>query len=191
MTINSTINSSPGGNGFAARNAEPLLGAIIDLGYISRFLPAIFGAIFLGVFGAPLSAQTQTNPHPQILFVHLRLTNGAVQLVSTNLRPGLLKSPATRRPRVAVTYEVLSIERAMLWKGTIPHPAFLDLENPSPDAPHQLERRLIRRESIDFTVRIPFQPEAEKVEFYETDPGKEKSAATSLGSVYLRRPAQE
>src|SRR5438552_366221 len=86
----------------------------------------------------------------QILFLHLRLTNGTVVLLSSRERPGVLKGATEHFRKHGLHYEVRASSGETLWQGTIEHPGRFDLEYPAADAPGQLERKRVERQNVDF-----------------------------------------
>jgi len=148
----------------------------------------LFLALVLFHLAPGLMAQTEP---PQILFLHLRLTNGTIVLLSTNVQPGMVKAQRHRTYHHALHYEVRSVSGLTTWKAALDHPQWHYLEYPDPENPGRLRRQEVRRDTLDFMIRIPWQAEAEKVEFYElAESGPAKASRKILASIDLKARSQ-
>lgn len=132
------------------------------------------------LWAAPLPAQT--NSGPQILFLHLKLTNQVISLVEANVRPGVLK-PASNSEADGVEFELVSTAGAVFWKGAMANPSVRHVEYEDPPHSGQLRRKAIPLDEAEFTVRVPVVPGATRVDFYKLDPPA--SAARNIVSRKL------
>jgi hypothetical protein len=135
------------------------------------------------------TALAQTNPPPQILFLHLVISNQVVSLVDSNLRPGVLK-PAPEADSTGLFYELVSEAGALLWNGSMADPGVRHLEFENPANPGELQRKTVQLDRPEFTLRVPFHPKARRVNFFKLSagpPGSVQPAVTraSLGSITL------
>ena len=146
----------------------------------------------LGVVGllTPTPTRAQTNSTPQILFLHLKLTNQTVTLVDSVTRPGVLKPP--RDAAVDdLHYELFSASSASLWKAAVANPSILHLEYEEPPGSGQLKRKTVVLDEAEFTARVPLVPEAKQIEFYRLEPsvpnakGERALTRRSLGTLRL------
>ena len=155
--------------------------------------------VFLALLGLAggWRAFAQTNPSPQILFLHLVITNQTVSLVDSNLRPGLLK-PTPEADSTGLFYEQVSEAGAMLCKGSMADPSVHHLEFENPAKPGGLQRKTVQLDKVEFTLRVPFHAAARRVNFFKLPvgpPGTVQPAVTrvSLGSITLpsdKHPSQ-
>lgn len=151
----------------------------------------LWATIPLLLFHFTSTLMGESGPPPQILFLHLRLTNNVVVLLSTNVQPGVVKPQRHRTDKHALHCEVRSITGLTIWKAAVDHPQWLYLEYPDPENPGQMRRKEVRRETPDFTVRIPLQPDAETIEFYElSDSGPAKASRKIMGKIELKARSQ-
>jgi hypothetical protein len=141
--------------------------------------------------------EAQTNKQPQILFLHLVVTNQAVSLVDSNLRPGVLK-PGLEADSTGLFYELVSEAGATLWKGSMADPSVRHLEYEDPANPGKLQRKSVQLDKVEFTLRMPFHQAARRINFFKLAsdaPGtaRQEASRTSLGSVTLplnKQPSQ-
>jgi hypothetical protein len=143
------------------------------------------------------ASSAQTNPPPQILFLHLVISNQIVSLVDSNLRPGVLK-PAPEADSTGLFYEQVSESGATLWKGSTADPTVRHLEFEDPTKPGELQRKTVQLDKAEFMLRIPFHPTARRLNFFKLPagpPGTVQPAVTrvSFGSITLpsdKHPSQ-
>ncbi len=135
------------------------------------------------------AAEAQTNTQPQILFLHLMLTNQVVSLVDSSLRPGMLK-PGLEADSTGLFYELVSEAGATLWKGSMADPSVRLLEYEDPANPGKLQRKRVPLEKAEFTLRVPFHQVARRITFFKlasNGPGaaQQEVSRISLGSIAL------
>ena len=143
------------------------------------------------------AAEAQTNQQPQILFLHLVVTNQAVSLVDSNLRPGVLK-PGLEADSTSLFYELVSEAGATLWKGSMADPSVRHLEYEDPANPGKLQRKSVQLDKAEFTLRVPFHQAAQRINFFKLPSGapgtaRQEVARISLGSITLpldKQPSQ-
>jgi hypothetical protein len=143
---------------------------------------------FLLLAGAR-AAEAQTNPQPHILFLHLKVTNQAVSLVDSNLRPGVLK-PGREADSTGLFYELVSEAGTTIWKGSMADPNLRHLEYEDPANPGKLQRKRVQLDEAEFTLRVPFHQAARRINFFKlassaAGAASQKSSRTSLGSITL------
>jgi hypothetical protein len=135
--------------------------------------------------------RAQSNSTPQILFLHLKVTNQVVWLVSSVTRPGVLKTP---RDAAAddLHYELFSASGESLWKAAVADPTILRLEYEEPPGSGNLKRKTVVLKEAEFTVRVPVVPQDRRIDFYKLEPsgvpdgkGVKPLTRKSLGSLDL------
>jgi hypothetical protein len=148
-------------------------------------------AFCLGVLLSARSAMAETNGVPQIRFLHLKLKDQAISLVSAETRPGKLKPPLASSP-ADLQYELVSDSNKVLWTGVTPDPAVRHLEYEDPPESGKLARKMVVLSEVEFVVRVPVVERAIRVDFYrlETSVSGEKAlngvARRLLGSIDVR-----
>jgi hypothetical protein len=149
-------------------------------------------AASLAVLGlvTPASMLAQTNATPQILFLHLRVTNQTVSLVGFATQPGVLKR-ARDAAADELHYEMVSATSESLWKAAVADPTIRHLEYEEPPGSGNLKRKTIVLAGTEFTIRVPVLPKARRIDFYRLEPsapgaiGERALTRKSLGSVVL------
>jgi len=151
---------------------------------------AAAGLTFFGLLTAT-PAPAQSNSAPQILFLHLRITNEVVSLVSSVARPGVLKAPREAAGD-DLRYELLSASRKSLWKAGVADPTIRRLEYEEPPGSGNLKHKTLVLKEAEFTIRVPVLAEARRIDFYRLEPsgapdaeGRRAVTRRSLGSLTL------
>jgi hypothetical protein len=121
---------------------------------------------------------------PGILFLHLRMTNGRVELVQQTRTPGRLKQRAPAGG--AVQIELQSKTGETLWTQFIDDPASRRIEYEDPAQPGRLIAREITLTNVDFTVRVPVHPAAESAALFRGGGSAAKAARREVGRVQLQ-----
>lgn len=118
--------------------------------------------LFSGFFRIFL--QQEDNEH--ILFLNLKMINGHIHIEDFNVVQGKLKSPkiiSYHKDNILVN--VKNIANDMLYEAAISDPS--DLKYEYENAEGSLETKQIVLDSVNFTVRIPYDPSIYEVEFYK------------------------
>ncbi len=95
-----------------------------------------------------------------IWFLHFRMTSNHVVLVSQKKTPGTLKRSRVAEAPRALELELESANGAKLWTQSLDDPAVRRLEYEDPAEPGRLRVREVTLTNVEFTVRVPFQPNA-------------------------------
>lgn len=142
---------------------------------------------------APLNAQT--NEPPRILFLHLKLKGQAISLVNATAVPGVLKPARTMRG--GIRYEIISTNGVRLWQGAMADPRVERPDFPALDDSDKTPRpALPRPDELEFTLRVPCLPAAQRIDFYTLEPPPSGDVAATnavkkiLGSLPLTTPAK-
>jgi len=115
------------------------------------------------------SAPVAKSKSDRILFVNLKLVEGQVFLESTNVAKGTLKkSKDIAYADNDLLYRVFSSSGAVLFEGAIADPSVLRLEYV--DEAGQLQHNVSVLKSVDFSIRVPFADDAQRVIFYKIGP---------------------
>lgn len=154
---------------------------------------AWIGAAFLVfILAAANSLPAQTPSAAQIVFLKFKMTNDTLTLVQSALRPGVLKQKRGGETRGEISYEVRSSSGKLLWREAMEDPLLQRFEYEEPANPGQIKIKAVKLNEAEFTLRLPFKPEAHRIEFYrqnspEANQGRLKaSRRVTLGSMLLQ-----
>jgi hypothetical protein len=101
-----------------------------------------------------------------ILFLHLRLKNGVVTLVSSAVRPGVLKQPRDGKARGALTFQMVTADGVTLENSAAEDPSTQRLEYEDPNNPGHFLVKVIQSPDVEFTVRLPHHTAGRQVKFF-------------------------
>lgn len=118
--------------------------------------------LLLGACGANLVCAQE--PPSQIFFLHLKLQNNQVSLVSASVAPGRLK--VFSEHDAALDLEVATSAGQVLWTNSVADPSFRHLEYEDPDHPGQIINKEVQLTNAEFAVRVPVIRDAHHVNFY-------------------------
>ena len=137
----------------------------------------------------------QTNEPPRILFLHLKLKGQTISLVNATAVPGVLKP--SRAAQGNIRYEIISTNGVPLWQGAMTDPRDERPDFPALDDSDKTPRQPPPRpDELEFTLRVPGLPSAQRIDFYTLEPPpSDDGAATNavkkiLGSLPLTTPAK-
>jgi hypothetical protein len=125
----------------------------------------------------------------RIAFVHIRVEGGVLVLDGVKVVEGDMKFP--RRLGLVeghLYFEVLDVSGKRLFEGTVPDPSSRRLEYADEDG--TLHSKTVEIESAFFSIRIPFDADAQTIKFYSIEiqgDGKARLARAreALGSVTI------
>jgi len=147
---------------------------------------AILSLFLLSLYALAAAEKNQS----KILFLHLKFKDNTITLVKTTIRPGVVKPMLPPKDSDFLYYEVSSSSGVLLWKGGIKDPSFVRYEYEDPDQPGKLKVKEIKLEEAEFTLRIPYNPEFQLIEFYKSVPSndnkKQSAERKSLGTIKLQ-----
>jgi hypothetical protein len=103
---------------------------------------------------------------PRIIFLHLRATNNGFELIDAKTVPGLLKVSRYDSNRDGLHFEVSSNSNQVLFQDVCPEPTVRRLEYEDPDHPGRIIEKQVTSISTEFTIRVPYFPEARTLRFY-------------------------
>lgn len=160
---------------------------------IQKFAKFVCGLVLLP--GLWLNLNAEEVPNEQILFVHLKITNGVVRLIESKAAPGHLKPIIVAEKPGDLCLELTSTNGPPVWTGVVSDPLVRRYEYEDPDHPGQLKVKEVKLDQAEFTVRVPGRKEARLLNIYRLEPPAAPSAAvaasrtrTQLGSIALTVP---
>jgi len=142
-------------------------------------------------------AQEQSS---KILFLHLQWKENTIHLKSFSVVPGKIKQRRYKRAPVNyVRYETFSSDSQKIGEGMFPHPLrYLRHEYADRQKYSQAKLYWGKADSIDFTIRVPYQDHLKTIDFYgasialgEKVGHRKKSAAKmtdKLGTIVIELP---
>ncbi len=126
----------------------------------------------------------------KILFLQIKIKDNSLILIKKDIRPGVLKQIPHSPDSDFLFYQVFSSSGALLWKGGIKDPSVVRYEYEDPDQPGKLKVKEIRLDEAEFTLRIPYNPEFQRIEFYKSVPSNDNKKQSvdrkSLGTIKLQ-----
>ncbi len=127
-------------------------------------LAALLAVSFVGSPAVAADGETATN---QIVFLHLRMTNGLVILMDSQIVPGRLKARRGNSDRPQpFAYVVEGTDGQVLARQGLADPTQRRLEFELPESPGQLTNQIVATGG-DFVLRLPYQRTVARVRFYD------------------------
>jgi hypothetical protein len=127
--------------------------------------------------------RAQSKAPDKILFLHLRMKDGAITLVKTATTPGLLKSHRGAGKRGPIEFELQNTEGAPLWRETMSDPSIRRYEYEDPDNPGVIKSKVVQLGEVEFVVRVPFSKATRRISFYRTEAASEKARLLPAGAL--------
>lgn len=131
----------------------------------------------------------------RILFLHLRMQDGAVSLVRSSIRPGRLKTPIASDRQGVIQLQLTAEPGVVLWTEVMADPLCRRLEYVDPGSPGMLRTKWVQVTQAEFTVRLPFYPEGRQLTLHRLErPATRALAATAalprtaIGTITLAMP---
>ena len=137
---------------------EHRLGANLPQHNRMKPLPRLWLIVFVALFLSAMSRLTAEETKPGILFLRLRLKDGAFSLVSATNAPGVLKAPRGTRPTREFQLVVEAGDGKAVWAEEIADPSVERLEYADPAQPGAIQVKEVRRAEVEFMVRVPVAP---------------------------------
>lgn len=140
-------------------------------------------------------AHAQAPSAAQIVFLHFKIKDDTVTLVKSNVRPGVVKQRRGGETRGEIYYDVVSSSGKSLWNGAREDPLVQRIEYGDPADSGRIKIKYVTHKDAEFTLRIPFMPEAHRIEFYRVespvDQTRRKILRRPLGSILLQMKGGE
>jgi len=141
------------------------------------------------------SAHAQSTSAAQIVFLHFKIKDDTIALVKSNTRPGVVKQRRGGETHGGIYYDVVSSSGQSLWHGVMDDPLVQRMEYGDPTNPGQLNIKYVKLKEAEFRLRMPFKPEAHRIEFYRVEPpidqNRRKILRRPLGSILLQMKGGE
>ncbi len=149
---------------FRGRVCQPCHGSIF-MKLHRRLFASVCLSILLGLgFATRLPGQAQGEP--KILFLHLRMKDGAVTFVKSNTVPGTLKPPRQLEKQGAIQIQIETREGISLWQNAMDDPELRRYEYADPDHPGAIKAKFVRLNAVEFVVRVPVFKGAHHLSLY-------------------------
>jgi hypothetical protein len=137
----------------------------------------------------------QTPAAAQIVFLHFKIKNDTITLVKSNIRPGVVKQRRGGETRGEIHYEAVSPSGKLLWNGAMEDPLVQRIEYGDPADSGRIKIKYVTHSEAYFTLRMPFKPEAHRMEFYRVelpvDQNQRKILRQPIGSIILQMKGGE
>ncbi|MCI0693559.1 hypothetical protein L0337_16320 [candidate division KSB1 bacterium] len=140
-------------------------------------------------------ANAQTPSAAQIVFLHFKIKDETITLVKANTRPGVVKQKRGGETRGGIYYDVVSASGKSLWNGGMEDPLVQRIEYGDPADSGRIKIKNVTHEEAGFTLRMPFRPDAHRIEFYRlessADQNRRKILRRPIGSILLQMKGDE
>lgn len=116
-----------------------------------------------------LSVNIQAQPdNDQIVYLNLKLVDGRVNLQDFSVVKGKLKRPRQISPgKDPIHYSVVDQHHSTVFAGALSDPTRMVYEYE--DEHGQLQTKVVVSDSVNFFVRIPYDPDIQQINFYKID----------------------
>ena len=147
--------------------------------------------VLVGCFSANLELPAQSKEPDKILFLHLRMKDGAITLTKTVTAPGVLKPRRGSDKKGPLEIELQNAEGAFLWSEAMSDPSVRRYEYEDPDNPGAIKFKVVQLSEVEFTVRVPSWPEGRRVSFYRVEPSAKPNRVAAASEFKSARPAKQ
>jgi hypothetical protein len=126
----------------------------------------------------------------KILFLRFRMRDDSITIVQSNIRAGFLKPIIDAGKAGGIEYQCRSSVGSLISRGIIDDPSSRRYEFEDPDQPGRLKVKVVSFNDVKFTLRIRFEKEISRIEFYriripEPSSRLQKKVKVFLGSVNI------
>lgn len=113
-----------------------------------------------------------------IIHLDFKFTAGRIELVHTNITPGKLKSFHQQHNFTSdnIYYDILNATNKKIYYGTMSDPLVSYIEYG--DENGNLNRTKVVLDSAVVSIRIPYYPEIQRIDFYEITGAPDKNAVS-------------
>lgn len=132
---------------------------------VNRIAIAIALALTLLLLGAPKSPRADSGRVSELMFLTLAISDSGISLVEWNTVPGTLKRGRLDEISKPVIYEAKTAAGITLWSGGAEDPRIIRVESYVLDSAAGIKPHLVRREIAQFTIRVPYNPDIDRIEF--------------------------
>jgi hypothetical protein len=144
--------------------------------------------IILFLLQSRLSAQVISDS--KILFLHLKMKNDKVELIDYTIKPGIIKQKRTPDDEKEFYYEAKSKTNTLLYKESMDNPLVRILEYEDEKVPGKINKKIIKTDTADFTLRIPYKETLSEVAFFSkeetlTTKGEKKILNKSINKIII------
>jgi hypothetical protein len=109
----------------------------------------------------------QVTPDSKILFLHLKIKNNNVELIDYTIKPGVIKQKRSiPEEEQEFYYEAKSKTNTVLYKESMNNPLNKRMEYEDEKNPGQIKQKIIKSDTADFVLRIPFKENLSEVAFF-------------------------
>jgi hypothetical protein len=130
----------------------------------------------------------------QIVFLHLKLKDGAITLLRSSVMPGRLKLPIGSDRKGEIQLELTAMDGSSLWSEVMSDPTLQRFEYEDPAHPGTLKIKEIKVAEAEFTVRVPHHVDARQLKIHRlgtpataTEVRTVRTARKLLGTVAIPR----
>jgi hypothetical protein len=129
-------------------------------------LVTVASALAVCVLLAPEPPRADSATTSELTFLTLEISDQGITLVEWNTVPGTIKRPRRSDERTGIVYEVQSVAGGVLWRGALDDPRIVRLESYDPSPSGKITGQFIRRETAQFTIRVPREVSVHRIAFF-------------------------
>lgn len=145
--------------------------------------------IIIVVFSFLSIISSDTRSENKIAFLRFRIDSTTVSLTKSTLVEGHLKKSRTNNSSKEIYFEVVSKKSKLLSSGNLENPLVKRLEYENPNKPGELLHKIVNFESMEFTIRIDYNSQIDRINFYRSQYDKDiqtiRNSENLIGSVSL------
>ena len=113
----------------------------------------------------------------KILFLHLRMKDGAITLVKSASVSGTLKPQRRAENPGTIQFDVETAAGVSLWSGAMDDPSVRRYEYEDPEKPGAIKTKVVQLAEVEFVVRVPVLKGAHHFSLYRLEAPPAKAPA--------------
>ena len=119
-----------------------------------------------------------------MVFLCFGLENDKLSLLTQSVVKGNMRLPPTLEPTDGFYHRLLSRSGEILAQGVTPDPRVVHFDYPSPDGSGRLTGGVLKQSNVQFAVRYPLIPGADRLEVFLVDSTADLSRLSEKGGRY-------
>jgi hypothetical protein len=147
-------------------------------GYRATIVAAV--VLTLVLIAAPQPPHADSVKTAEVVFLTLELSDAGVTLLEWNTVPGIVKRSRGKFTHSSIAYSAKSASGESLWHGGLDDPRIVRVETYALDSTSSITPHLIRRETAQFTIRVPYGAEIDRIDFVRQSTDYKSNQATLI-----------
>lgn len=157
----------------------------------SRNSVVVAVVLTLFLLAAPQPPHADSVKTSEVVFLTLELSDAGVALVEWNTVPGSVKRSRREVSNSPIAYSVKTSTGATFWQDGLDDPRIVRVESYMLASTSSITPHLIRRETAQFTIRVPYGAGIDRLEFVRqsTDYKSEQAELTQTPIATVAWPS--